>query len=38
MAAAAIGLIMQASGLALRVWPMRTLGAFYTRTLRTAPN
>lgn len=37
-AAAAIGLIMQASGLALRVWSMRTLGAFYTRTLRTAQN
>lgn len=26
------------SGLALRVWSMRTLGAFYTRTLRTAQN
>lgn len=37
-AAAAIRLIMQASGLALRVWSMRTLGAFYTRTLRTAQN
>lgn len=34
-AAAATGLIMQACGLALRVWSMRTLGAFYTRTLRT---
>lgn len=37
-AAAAIGLIMQGSGLALRVWSMRTLGSFYTRTLRTAQN
>ncbi|MDR3660477.1 MAG: isoprenylcysteine carboxylmethyltransferase family protein [Mycobacterium sp.] len=35
-AAAATGLIMQACGLALRVWSMRTLGASYTRTLRTA--
>jgi hypothetical protein len=34
-AAAATGLIMQACGLALRVCSMRTLGAFYTRTLRT---
>jgi len=34
--AAAMGLIMQACGFALRVWSMRTLGAFYTRTLRTA--
>lgn len=34
-AAAATGLIMQACGLALRVWSMRTLGSFYTRTLRT---
>lgn len=34
-AAAATGLIMQACGLALRVWSMRTLGDFYTRTLRT---
>jgi protein-S-isoprenylcysteine O-methyltransferase Ste14 len=33
--AAATGLAMQACGLALRVWSMRTLGAFYTRTLRT---
>lgn len=37
-AAAATGLIMQGCGLALRVWSMRTLGAFYTRTLRTAQN
>jgi protein-S-isoprenylcysteine O-methyltransferase Ste14 len=29
------GLIVQASGLALRAWSMRTLGASYTRTLRT---
>lgn len=34
--AAPMGLTMQASGLALRVWSMRTLGTFYTRTLRTA--
>ena len=34
-ATAATGLIMQACGLALRVWSMRTLGSFYTRTLRT---
>lgn len=34
-AAAVTGLIMQASGFALRVWSMRTLGDFYTRTLRT---
>ena len=31
-AAAAIGLIIQAGGLALWVWSMRTLGSFYTRT------
>ena len=30
-----IGLTVQASGLALRAWSMRTLGASYTRTLRT---
>ncbi|UMB71009.1 methyltransferase family protein [Mycobacterium paraterrae] len=35
-AAAATGLIMQACGFVLRVWSMRTLGDFYTRTLRTA--
>jgi Isoprenylcysteine carboxyl methyltransferase (ICMT) family len=34
-AAAATGLIRQARELALRVWSMRTLGSFYTRTLRT---
>ena len=34
-AVAATGLIMQACGLALRVWSMRTLGDFYSRTLRT---
>lgn len=34
-AAAVIGLILQACGLTLRVWSMRTLGNFYTRTLRT---
>ena len=33
--AAATGLIIEAGGLALRVWSMRTLGSFYTRTLRT---
>jgi len=30
------GVIVQAGGLALRAWSMRTLGASYTRTLRTA--
>ena len=30
-----MGLCMQASGLILRAWSMRTLGASYTRTLRT---
>jgi hypothetical protein len=34
-AVAATGLIMQACGLALRVWSKGTLGSFYTRTLRT---
>lgn len=29
------GLVLQTCGLALRVWSMRTLGNFYTRTLRT---
>jgi protein-S-isoprenylcysteine O-methyltransferase Ste14 len=29
------GLAVQASGLALRAWSMHTLGASYTRTLRT---
>jgi protein-S-isoprenylcysteine O-methyltransferase Ste14 len=29
------GLMMQVGGLALRSWSMRTLGAAYTRTLRT---
>ncbi len=33
--AAAAGLVMQACGFALRVWSMRTLGTFYSRTLRT---
>ncbi len=32
---AAIGLVMQGCGFALRVWSMRTLGNFYSRTLRT---
>lgn len=30
-----VGLIVQASGLALRAWSMRTLGSSYSRTLRT---
>ncbi len=34
-AAGPIGLTAQASGLTLRAWSMRTLGASYTRTLRT---
>jgi protein-S-isoprenylcysteine O-methyltransferase Ste14 len=36
VAVAAAGLIVQACGLGLRVWSMRILGEFYTRTLRTA--
>ena len=32
---APVGLALQATGLALRVWSMRTLGAAYSRTLRT---
>ena len=32
---AALGLVLQAGGIALRTWSMRTLGASYTRTLRT---
>jgi protein-S-isoprenylcysteine O-methyltransferase Ste14 len=31
-----VGLVMQAIGLALRAWSMRTLGTSYTRTLRIA--
>lgn len=34
-AAGPVGLLVQATGLALRAWSMHTLGAFYTRTLRT---
>jgi protein-S-isoprenylcysteine O-methyltransferase Ste14 len=34
-AAARAGLALQATGLGLRVWSMRTLGASYSRTLRT---
>jgi protein-S-isoprenylcysteine O-methyltransferase Ste14 len=34
-AVAAVGLLVQASGIALRTWSMRVLGASYTRTLRT---
>ncbi|MBV9350259.1 MAG: isoprenylcysteine carboxylmethyltransferase family protein [Mycobacterium sp.] len=30
-----VGMALQASGLALRTWSMRTLGTSYTRTLRT---
>lgn len=33
--AAPAGLFMQSCGFALRVWSMRTLGSFYSRTLRT---
>ena len=33
--AAPAGLGLQATGLALRIWSMRTLGAAYSRTLRT---
>lgn len=29
---------MMLAGLAMKVWAMRTLGRFYTRTLRTAPD
>ena len=32
---APVGLALQAAGLALRVWSMRTLGLAYSRTLRT---
>ena len=34
-AAAPLGLALQATGLGLRIWSMRTLGASYSRTLRT---
>lgn len=34
-AAGPAGLVLQAAGLALRTWSMRTLGRSYTRTLRT---
>lgn len=34
--AAPIGLALQATGLGVRVWSMRTLGTSYSRTLRTA--
>ena len=33
--AARVGLALQATGLVLRIWSMRTLGASYSRTLRT---
>lgn len=32
---APLGLVLQATGLGLRIWSMRTLGASYSRTLRT---
>ena len=34
-AAGPVGLAVQATGLGLRIWSMRTLGASYSRTLRT---
>ena len=34
--AAPLGLAVQATGLAVRIWSMRTLGSAYSRTLRTA--
>jgi protein-S-isoprenylcysteine O-methyltransferase Ste14 len=34
-AAAPAGVALQAAGLGLRIWSMRTLGASYSRTLRT---
>jgi protein-S-isoprenylcysteine O-methyltransferase Ste14 len=34
--AAPVGLALEGAGLALRIWSMRTLGASYSRTLRTA--
>ena len=33
--AAPVGLALEAAGLVLRIWSMRTLGASYSRTLRT---
>lgn len=33
-----VGQGMMLAGLAMKVWAMRTLGRFYTRTLRTAPD
>ena len=35
-AAAPFGFALQAAGLGLRIWSMQTLGASYSRTLRTA--
>jgi protein-S-isoprenylcysteine O-methyltransferase len=32
-----LGVLLMSGGIALRVWASRTLGRFYTRTLRTAP-
>src|SRR5262249_19555118 len=32
-----LGVVLMSCGIALRVWASRTLGRFYTRTLRTAP-
>jgi protein-S-isoprenylcysteine O-methyltransferase Ste14 len=34
-AVAPVGLALEATGLALRIWSMRTLGVAYSRTLRT---
>jgi protein-S-isoprenylcysteine O-methyltransferase Ste14 len=33
-----IGIVIALSGIALRIWAYRTLGRFYTRTLRVAEN
>jgi protein-S-isoprenylcysteine O-methyltransferase Ste14 len=32
-----LGVLLMSGGIALRVWASRTLGRFYTRTVRTAP-
>jgi protein-S-isoprenylcysteine O-methyltransferase Ste14 len=34
--AGSAGVALQAGGLALRAWSMHTLGAYYSRTLRSA--
>ena len=33
-----LGVLVSAAGFGLRVWAMRTLGAYYTRTLLTVPH